>query len=69
MFQHGHLWQAKAACEQEKQYDITFGGRPIIHVDQKWLQIRDSYKVDVIDGVDAALAAALVWSIDQLLEH
>jgi uncharacterized protein YxjI len=29
----------------EEQYDITSGGRPIIHVDQKWIQIRDSYEV------------------------
>jgi uncharacterized protein YxjI len=60
---------ASTGSLMEKRYTITAGGNPVIHVDQKWVQIRDSYKVDVIDGVDPALAVALVWGIDRLLEH
>jgi uncharacterized protein YxjI len=51
-----------------RHYVLSEHGTPLIRVDQKSVQIRDSCKVDVADGTDPALAAALVWAIDELLE-
>ena len=51
-----------------RHYVLSEDGTPLIRVDQKSVQIRDSCKVDVADGTDPALAAAVVWSIDELLE-
>jgi hypothetical protein len=31
--------------------------------------IRDAYTLDVIDGIDPALAAAVVWAIDRWVER
>lgn len=52
----------------EKQYNITCGEtdhprRSEVDPDPRLVQ------GGVIEGIDPALAAALVWSIDQLLEH
>ena len=39
----------------------------MVEVAQKQVQIRDSCRVEVADGVDPALASAIVWAIDELL--
>ncbi len=63
---NGAEWQTTGSLPG-RQYTVTENGRPVIQVDQKSVQIRDSCKVDVADEVDASLAAAVVWAIDELV--
>lgn len=52
----------------EKNYAIERGGEHIVQITQKWVTIRDAYTVDVRDGVDPALALAIVWAVDRWVE-
>jgi hypothetical protein len=52
----------------EKNYSIDRGGEHIVQITQKWVTIRDTYTVDVRDGVDPALALAIVWAVDRWVE-
>lgn len=63
----GTQWETDGSLAK-RQYVLADAGKPIVNVDQKWVQIRDSCKVDVADGIDPALAAAVVWAIDDLLD-
>jgi uncharacterized protein YxjI len=62
----GTEWETIGSLAK-RQYAVAAAGKPVIQVDQKRVQIRDSCKVEVADGVDPALAAAIVWAIDELL--
>ena len=53
----------------EKEYTITSGGEPIVTITQKWVTVRDTFTLDVADGVDAALALAVMWTVDRWVEH
>jgi uncharacterized protein YxjI len=52
----------------EKNYSITAAGRPIVQINQKWVTIRDTYNLEVADGVDPGLALAVLWSVDRWVE-
>jgi uncharacterized protein YxjI len=62
----GTEWETSGSLAK-RQYTVAEAGTPVIEVDQKSVQIRDSCKVDVADGIDPALAAAVVWAIEELL--
>ncbi len=53
----------------EKDYHVSSGGRPIVEISQKWVTVRDTYTLDVIDGIDPAFALAVVWAIDRWVER
>jgi uncharacterized protein YxjI len=52
-----------------RKYSITSGGEPIAQISQKWVTIRDSYALDVTDGIDPALALAVAWAVDRWVER
>ncbi|MBM6405549.1 LURP-one-related family protein [Phycicoccus sp. CSK15P-2] len=54
----------------EKNYAVNdSGGRHVVQITQKWVQIRDQYIIDVADGVEPAVAFALVWAVDRWVER
>lgn len=53
----------------EKDYAVTSAAGPIVQITQKWVTVRDSYTMDVADGVDPALALALLWAVDRWVER
>jgi uncharacterized protein YxjI len=53
----------------EKNYSITSAGAPIVNITQKWVTVRDSYTLDVADGVDPGLALAVMWAVDRWVER
>ena len=53
----------------EKNYTITSGEQTIVRITQKWVTVRDSFTLDVADGVDPALALAVMWTVDRWVEH
>jgi uncharacterized protein YxjI len=54
----------------EKNYSVNdSAGRHVVQITQKWVQIRDQYVIDVADGVDPAVAFALVWAVDRWVER
>jgi uncharacterized protein YxjI len=64
----GTSWHVEGSL-LEKDYSVTRAGQPIVQISQKWIAIRDSYTLDVVDGVDPALALAIVWTIDRWVEN
>ena len=52
----------------EKNYSIERAGEHIIQITQKWVTVRDRYTVDIRDGIDPALALAIVWAVDRWVE-
>ncbi len=52
----------------EKNYAMTSDGRQIAQISQKWIAIRDSYTLDVVDGIDLPLALAVLWAVDRFVE-
>jgi len=52
----------------EKNYAVERGGEHVLQITQKWVTIRDSYTLDVRDGIDPALALAIVWAVDRWIE-
>ena len=53
----------------EKNYSMTAGGRPVAQITQKWVTIRDTYTLDVAEGVDTGLALAVLWAVDRWVER
>jgi len=53
----------------EKDYSVSADGVPIIQISQKWVHVRDTYTLDVVDGIDPGLALAVVWTIDRFVER
>lgn len=53
----------------EKDYTITSGGAVVAAISQKFLKIRDTYTIDIADGVDQGLAMATLWSVDAFREQ
>jgi uncharacterized protein YxjI len=62
----GTEWETTGSLAK-RQYSLVSDGKPMVEVAQKQVQIRDSCRVEVADGVDPALASAIVWAIDELL--
>ncbi|MGA8046974.1 MAG: LURP-one-related family protein [Dermatophilaceae bacterium] len=53
----------------EKDYTITSGGAVVAAISQKYLKVRDTYTIDVADGVDQGLAMATLWAVDAFREQ
>ncbi len=53
----------------EKDYSISAGGRHVVQITQKWVTVRDTYTLDVADGVDVGLALAILWAVDRWVER
>lgn len=53
----------------EKDYTITSGGAVVAAISQKFLTVRDTYTIDVADGVDQGLALATLWAVDAFREQ
>ncbi len=64
----GEPWQLEGSFI-EKNYSVQAGGRPVVQITQKWVSVRDSYTVDVADGVDPGLALAVMWAVDRWVER
>ncbi len=64
----GDDWQLEGSFI-EKEYNIAAGGSPIVRITQKWVTVRDSYTIDVADGVDPGLALAVLWAVDRWVER
>jgi len=64
----GESWDIEGEL-LEKDYTITAAGKPVVNISQKWVTVRDSYSLDILDGIDPALALAVMWSIDRWVEH
>ena len=47
----GESWSLEGSFI-EKNYSVTVAGRPIVQISQKWVTVRDTYTLDVADGVD-----------------
>lgn len=64
----GTAWQLEGEL-LEKNYTVTADGAALIVISQKWMKVRDSYTLDVADGTSAALALALLWTLDRWVEQ
>ena len=64
----GEPWKLEGSFI-EKNYSVTVGDRHVVQITQKWVTIRDSYTLDVAEGVDVGLALAVVWAIDRWVER
>ena len=64
----GDPWRLEGSI-LEKDYSVTAAGRPIVQITQKWVTIRDTYTLDVADGVDPGLALAVLWAVDRWVER
>ena len=49
----GDAWNLEGSLI-EKNYSITRAGEPIVQITQKWVTIKDTYTLDVADGIDLA---------------
>ena len=50
------------------EYRITKSGRSIATISKQWMTWGDSYELDIVDGVDAITALAVVLAIDAVIE-
>jgi uncharacterized protein YxjI len=64
----GEPWILEGAL-MEKNYAVSSAGRPIVQISQKWMTIKDTYTLDVADGIDPGLALAVLWSVDRWVER
>jgi len=64
----GDTWELEGSF-LEKEYTVTAGGRPVVKITQKWMTIRDTYTLDVAEGVDTGLALAVLWAVDRWVEQ
>ncbi len=64
----GREWNLEGSF-LEKEYSIASEGRPVALITQKWVTVRDAYTLDVADGVDVALALAVLWAVDRWVER
>jgi uncharacterized protein YxjI len=64
----GEPWTL-AGSLMEKNYTVSRAGRPIVQISQKWMTIKDTYTLDVADGIDPGLALAVLWSVDRWVEQ
>lgn len=64
----GETWTLEGSFI-EKDYSVSAGGRPVVQITQKWVTIRDTYTLDVAEGVDVGLALAILWAVDRWVER
>jgi uncharacterized protein YxjI len=64
----GEPWTLEGSL-MEKNYTVGSAGRPIVQISQKWMTIKDTYSIDVADGIDPGLAVAVLWSVDRWVEQ
>jgi uncharacterized protein YxjI len=64
----GEPWTLQGSL-MEKNYTVSSAGRPIVEISQKWMTIKDTYTLDVADGIDPGLALAVLWSVDRWVEE
>lgn len=64
----GESWELEGSF-MEKEYSISSGGRPVVQITQKWVTVRDTYTLDVADGVEPGLALAVLWAVDRWVER
>ena len=53
----------------EKNYSVTVAGQPAVQITQKWVTVRDTYTLDVREGIDPGLALAVLWAVDRWVER
>lgn len=64
----GDPWELEGSFI-EKNYSITAAGQPIAQITQKWVTVRDTYTLDVADGIDPGVALAVLWAVDRWVER
>jgi uncharacterized protein YxjI len=64
----GEPWTLEGSV-LEKSYTVRSAGRSIVQISQKWMTIKDTYSLDVADGIDPGLAVAVLWSVDRWVEQ
>ena len=50
----------------DHEYRIERGGEKIAEVSKRWLRMRDTYGIDIAEGLDDALILAVTVCIDQM---
>ena len=53
----------------EKNYTVSSARQPIVQISQTWITIKDTYTLEVADGIDPGLALAVLWSVDRWVEQ
>lgn len=64
----GEPWILEGSL-MEKNYAVSSAGRSIVQISQRWMTIKDTYSLDVADGIDPGLALAVLWSVDRWVEQ
>ena len=64
----GSEWEIEGSLV-EKNYSIECNGSKVVEISQKWVTVRDSYSLEVADGIEPAFAIAVVWAIDRWVER
>jgi uncharacterized protein YxjI len=64
----GEAWMLEGSFI-EKNYTVSSAERPIAQISQKWVTIRDTYTLDVAEGIDPGLALAVLWAVDRWVER
>lgn len=64
----GGQWDLHGSI-MERTYSVTSEGRPVLDITQKWVTVRDTFTLDVADGVDPVLALAVLWGVDRFAEQ
>lgn len=63
----GETWDLVGSL-MEKEYNVTADGRPVIQISQKWLAMRDTFTIDIANGVDPGLVLAVMWGVSTFAE-
>lgn len=53
----------------DHEYEIELGGERVAEVSKRWLTIRDTYAVEIAQGVDPLLIIGAVLALDLALER
>lgn len=53
----------------EREYEVTVDDQPAIRIRQRVLNVRDTFTMEVADGVDPGLAAGIMWAVDRFVEQ
>ena len=52
----------------EHEYQVIGGGQTIASVSKQWFTLGDAYEIDILDGIDEAVALAVVLVIDACID-
>ena len=64
----GETWLLEGSI-MERTYTVASEGRPVLDITQKWVTVRDTFTLDIADGVDPVLALAVLWGVDRFAEQ